>query len=117
LIVGSGFAGTTTPATCSVYVVPRKNPKTGNRQTTPQGLEIPVPKRGDFDALVRKVAGPGLSPKDSRVELEVPDAASRETILGIVRSVRLAGGGTVVFPAGEFPVSLEDLLDAADGAS
>jgi hypothetical protein len=26
-------------------------------QTTPKGLEIPVPKRGAFDSLVKKVAG------------------------------------------------------------
>jgi hypothetical protein len=27
-------------------------------QTTPKGLEIPVPQREDFDAMVRKVAPP-----------------------------------------------------------
>jgi hypothetical protein len=27
-------------------------------QRTPKGMEVPVPKRGEFDALLRKVAPP-----------------------------------------------------------
>ena len=34
------------------------NEKQPPKQTTPKGLEIDVPEREEFDALVRKVAGP-----------------------------------------------------------
>lgn len=46
------------------------------KQRTPKGLEIPVPKRKDFERLVKKVAGrPSTSPRSTLLFLIPPVTA------------------------------------------
>ena len=49
--------------------------KQPSKQTTPKGLEIDVPTREDFDALVRKTAGPPAGRKRP-AETDPPPAQS-----------------------------------------